>query len=149
VTDAMMTLRGLLEKMPDVYLLREMIGFAAQRLMELGTGGPTGAGLGEKSPERLTQRNGYRERDWETRAGTVEMRIPKPRRMTEKVLISPAKAGERRSKPSATPQTGTRPVLMVNRTPVRKAQSGKGHASMAKTTDELRAPSPTSRDPFP
>ena len=57
-----------------------MIGFAAQRLMELEVGGLTGAGFGEKSPERLAQRNGYRERDWETRAGTVELRIPKPRK---------------------------------------------------------------------
>jgi len=64
--DEMMNLRGLLEKSPDADLLREMIGFAAQRLMELGVGGLTGAGFGEKNPERLAQRNGYRERDWET-----------------------------------------------------------------------------------
>lgn len=47
---------------PDADLLREMIGFAAQRLMECEVGGLTGAGFGEKSPERLAQRNGYRER---------------------------------------------------------------------------------------
>jgi len=63
MTDEMMTLRGLLEKSPDADLLREMIGLAAQRLMELEVGGLTGAGLGEQSPERLAQRNGYRERD--------------------------------------------------------------------------------------
>ena len=77
-----------------------MIGFAAQRLMELEVGSLTGAGYGEKTPERLAQRNGYRERDWETRAGTVELRIPKlrkgsyfpgflePRRMAEKALTA-------------------------------------------------------------
>ena len=53
-----------------------MIGSAAQRLMDREVGGLTGAGYGEKSAERLAQRNGYRDRDWETRAGTVELRIP-------------------------------------------------------------------------
>ena len=40
----------------------------------------TGAGHGERSPERLVQRNGYRDRDWQTRVGTVEQHIPKLRR---------------------------------------------------------------------
>ena len=61
-------------------VLREMIGFAAERLMELEVGGLTGAAWGEKSLERLAQRNGYRDRVWETRAGSVELRIPKLRR---------------------------------------------------------------------
>ncbi len=80
MTDAMMSLRALVEKAPDADLVREMIGFAAERLMEMEVSALTGAGYGEKSPERLVQRNGYRERDWETRAGTVELRIPKLRR---------------------------------------------------------------------
>ena len=80
MTDDMMSLRAQLENSPDADFLREMIGFAAQRLMELEVEGLTGAPLGERSPDRRVQRNGYRDRSWETRAGTVELRIPKPRK---------------------------------------------------------------------
>jgi ATP-dependent DNA ligase len=63
-----------LEKGSDATFLREMIGFAAQRLMELETDGLCGAAHGERSAERVNQRNGYRERDWQIRAGTVGLR---------------------------------------------------------------------------
>src|ERR1700676_2613290 len=100
MTDEMMTLRALLEKSSDADLLREMIGFTAQRLMELEVESKTGASYGEKSAERLAHRNGYRDRLWETRAGTVELRIPnlrqgsyfpaflEPRRLAEKALTA-------------------------------------------------------------
>jgi putative transposase len=96
----MMDVQALVGKTADGDFLREMIGFAAQRLMELEVGSLTGAAFGEKDAERLAQRNGYRDRDWETRAGTVELRIPKlrkgsyfpgflePRRMAEKALTA-------------------------------------------------------------
>ena len=100
MTDEMMRLRTLLEKSSDADLLREMIGFTAQWLMEFEVNGLTGAAHGERSAERTNHRNGYRDRDWETRAGTVELRIPKlrrgsyfpaflePRRMAEKALAA-------------------------------------------------------------
>src|SRR5258708_15978591 len=80
MTNDKIALREVLEKGSDTTFLREMIGFAAQRLMELETEGLCGAGHGERSADRRNQRNGYRERDWETRAGSVELRIPKLRK---------------------------------------------------------------------
>ena len=77
-----------------------MIGFASQRLMKLKVSACTGADYGEKNPARLVLRNGHRERGWQTRAGTVELKIPKlrfgsyvpsflePRRLTEKALTA-------------------------------------------------------------
>jgi putative transposase len=100
MTDDRMTLQALLEKTPDAYYLRQMIGFAAHRLMELDIESRTGAAHGERSTDRVAPRNGYRDRDWETRAGTVELRIPKlrkgsyfpnflePRRMAEKAIAA-------------------------------------------------------------
>lgn len=100
MTKPMMDLRALVEKSADADLLREMVGFAAERLMELEVGAKTGADYGEKSSDRLAQRNGYRDRDWQTRAGSVELRIPRlrtgsyfpsflePRRSVEKALTA-------------------------------------------------------------
>ena len=100
MTDDKIALRALLEKASDASMLREMIGFAAERLMALETETLCGAAPGERSADRINQRNGYRDRDWQTRAGTVELRIPKlrrgsyfpgflePRRMAEKALTA-------------------------------------------------------------
>jgi transposase-like protein len=100
MTATNMDLKELLEKTADTDFLREMIGFTAQRLMELEVETLTGAPLSSRTADRLTHRNGYRAREWETRAGTVELRIPKirqgsyfpgflePRRMGEKALTA-------------------------------------------------------------
>jgi putative transposase len=98
MTDDKIALRALLEKGSDTTFLREMIGFAAERLMALKTEPLCGAAPGERRAGRINQPNGYRDRDWQTRAGTVELRIPQlrhgsyvpgflePRRMAEKAL---------------------------------------------------------------
>ncbi|SDB17422.1 Transposase, Mutator family [Belnapia rosea] len=90
----------LLEKGSDPTFLREMTGFAAYRLMKLYAEGARGAGHGGRSAWRVSQRNGCRERDWQTRVGMVELRVPKlrrgsyfpaflePRRLAEKALTA-------------------------------------------------------------
>ena len=67
----MMSFRALVEKAPDADILREMIAFAGERLRWKWSppGFRTGAAHGEGSPDRLAQRNGYRNRDWETQPG--------------------------------------------------------------------------------
>jgi len=100
MTDDSMALKALIEKAPDADFLREMIGFAAERLMALEVDALCGAGHGERSAERTNMRNGYRERVWETRAGAVNLPVPKlrkgsylpfflePRRTAEKALVA-------------------------------------------------------------
>lgn len=100
MTKHTIALDELAEKGPDADLLRHMIQFVAQRLMELDVETRCGAGYGIKSEERSNSRNGYRDRLWQTRAGDVELRIPKlrqgsyfppflePRRTAEKALAA-------------------------------------------------------------
>ena len=65
---------------PDV--LREMIKGFAQRMMDADAEVRCNAGYGEVTPDRVNSRNGYRRREWDTRAGTVELAIPKLRQGT-------------------------------------------------------------------
>ncbi len=100
MTDDRMALMELIEKEADADLVREMLAFAAERLMEMEVEATTGAPRGARSPTRAVQRNGYRERAWETRAGRVDLAIPKlrkgsyfpsflePRRTAEKALVA-------------------------------------------------------------
>jgi putative transposase len=95
-----MALIELIEKGADADLIRDMLAFAAERLMNLEVEALTGAPAGVRSPERLNHRNGYRERVWDTRAGRIDLAIPKlrkgsyfpvflePRRTAEKALTA-------------------------------------------------------------
>ena len=98
MTDDKITLRALLEKGSDATFLREMIGFAAQRLMELEVESQTGVAYGEKSPERLAPTERLLRADLGARAGTVELRIPScARAPTSRAFWSRAAWPRRRS----------------------------------------------------
>ena len=100
MTKTSMSLAELAERGPDADLLRQMIQFVAQRLMDMDVETLCGAAYGERSAERANSRNGYRERVWETRAGAVDLKLPKlragsyfpgflePRRTAEKALAA-------------------------------------------------------------
>ncbi len=100
MADERMALVELVEKQADGDLVREMLAFAAERIMELEVEARTGASKGARSPLREVQRNGYRDRDWDARAGRIALEIPKlrkgsyfpsflePRRTAEKALVA-------------------------------------------------------------
>lgn len=75
-------LRELLRKAQiehDADFLRESVRNLTQALMEMEVEEHVGASRHERSPERTGQRNGYRDRSWETRVGTVELSVPRVR----------------------------------------------------------------------
>jgi len=85
----------------DADFLREAVDFMVSSLMDAEVSAICGADYGERTPERANKRNGYREREWDTRAGTVELSIPRirkgsyfpswllePRRRAERALVS-------------------------------------------------------------
>jgi putative transposase len=85
----------------DPDLLRVMVKDFAEALMSADADAVCGAGYGERSPERVNRRNGYRERDWDTRVGSIELAVPKlregsyfpewllqPRRRAEQAFVS-------------------------------------------------------------
>jgi len=82
VVESTMDLTGWLRKQleeasPD--LLRQMVKDFAEALMGAEVDALCGAGYGERSLERVNRRNGYRERDWDTRTGSIELAVPKLR----------------------------------------------------------------------
>jgi transposase-like protein len=84
----------------DVDFLREGVRVLAQALMEAEVSAQIGAGHGQRVPDRVTHRNGYRLRDWDTRVGTIELAVPRvrsgsflpsilePRRRAERALTA-------------------------------------------------------------
>lgn len=100
MTTATIALAELAEKGSDIDVLRQMVQFMAQRLMDMDVQSRCGADYDEKNTERLNSRNGYRERTWDTRAGSIPLKIPKlrsgsyfpeflePRRTAEKALTA-------------------------------------------------------------
>ena len=84
----------------DVDFLRDVLKVLMDEIMDAGVSARIGAGYGERSPDRITHRNGYRIRAWDTRAGTMELHIPKiregsyfpilpePRRRSERALLA-------------------------------------------------------------
>jgi transposase-like protein len=93
--------RYLLEDESGLDFLRESLAWVVQQLMEAEVSDLVGAERGERAPEeRLTHRNGYRSRGWSTRAGELELAIPKlrrgsyfpsflePRKRSEQALVS-------------------------------------------------------------
>jgi putative transposase len=100
MTKSSIALTELVEKGADVDVLREMLQFVSQRLMDFDVEGRCGAPYGERDVSRENSRNGYRDRLWETRSGAIDLRIPKlrkgsyfppflePRRTAEKALTA-------------------------------------------------------------
>jgi len=92
--------RKYLESEAGSDLLGEMVKMAAELLMDADVDVLCGAGYGERTEARLNSRNGHRKRRWDTRAGTIELEIPKlrkgtylpsllePRRRAEQALVS-------------------------------------------------------------
>lgn len=93
-------LAELVEKGSQDEVVRELLAHVAERLMDFEIEQRTGAEYGERTADRSNSRNGYRDRLWETRVGSVDLRIPKlrrgsyfpaflePRRTAEKALAA-------------------------------------------------------------
>jgi putative transposase len=81
----------------DIDLLREMVKLFAEQLMGADVDALCGADYGERSAERVNRRNGYRERAWDTRAGTIALQVPKLREGTyfPEWLLEPRRRAER------------------------------------------------------
>ena len=99
MTDLRMALLELLSKYKDdgqLDALREGVRLLAQALMELEVSEEIGAERYQRTDERKTYRNGYRKRRWDTRVGTVQLKIPKLRQGSYfPSLLEPRRRAER------------------------------------------------------
>ena len=99
-TKKTIALAELVEKGADADLLRDMVQYVAQRMMDMDVEGLCQAAYGERTADRANSRNDYRDRQWDTRSGSVDLKIPKlrkgsyfpgflePRRTAEKALAA-------------------------------------------------------------
>ena len=96
MTEERMALLELIQKRGDADLVRELLAYAAERLMAAEVDGLCGAGHRERSLGRTNQRNGDRERAWDTRAGRIELKIPKLRKGSYfPAILEPRRTAER------------------------------------------------------
>src|SRR4030081_2368471 len=80
----------------DVDFLREGVRVMAQQLMELEVAQHLGADKYERATDRQGERNGYRDRTWDTRVGSIELRVPRVRDGGYyPALLEPRRRGER------------------------------------------------------
>ena len=119
---------------PDV--LREMIKRFAQRMMDADVEVRCNAGYGEVTPDRVNSRNGYRLREWDTRAGTIELAIPRLRQGT----YYPEFPGHRRRAERALASVvATSYLLGVSTRRVEKLAASLGVTSLSKSQVSLMA----------
>ncbi|MDQ4145292.1 MAG: transposase [Actinomycetota bacterium] len=93
-------------------VIRQMVKSFADQLMSAEADAMCGAGWGERSPERTNRRNGYRERTFDTRAGTIETRHPEAsgRQLLPRLAArAPRRAGSHRGRPAAPGRSAKRP----------------------------------------
>ncbi|UTY57395.1 transposase [Massilia sp. erpn] len=84
MTTATIAFSELAEKGADANFIRQTLQHALQRLMEMNAEALCQAAYGERTDERINSRNGYRDRAYETRAGKVGLKIPKPRLLAKR-----------------------------------------------------------------
>ena len=147
MTDDRMVLVELIEHGANGDVVREMLAFAAERMMDMEIEARMGAAMGSRSPVRINHRNGYREQGWDTRVGRIDLAIPKlrkgncfpnfldPRRTAEKALaavieeayvhgVSTRSVDERMSAFLTRPIEGEWPCLWIDATYLEVREGG-------------------------